>query len=214
MTGGVFIKICGIRDPQTADACVALGVDALGFVFAEGSVRRIDADAAAAIVSRVPDTVETVGVFTDAPIESVIEDVTRAGIRTAQFHGERSEAELQQARDAVLALRASKGMVWDPSDPDSTSAGSFFTNPIVSETFARSLPADAPRYPTEPDPAPRVLPPAFPRRRARCRRCARRRRRLDPRSTRSGRPGRFAPLPRPPRLSPWRTPAARRWHPP
>jgi UDP-N-acetylmuramate dehydrogenase len=65
---------------------------------------------------------------------------------------------LQQARDAVLALRASKGMVWDPSDPDSTSAGSFFTNPIVSETFARSLPADAPRYPTEPDPAPRVLP--------------------------------------------------------
>jgi UDP-N-acetylmuramate dehydrogenase len=65
---------------------------------------------------------------------------------------------LQRARDAVLALRASKGMVWDPSDPDSTSAGSFFTNPIVSETFARSLPADAPRYPTEPDPAPRVLP--------------------------------------------------------
>ncbi|MGN6501480.1 MAG: UDP-N-acetylmuramate dehydrogenase [Pseudolysinimonas sp.] len=69
-----------------------------------------------------------------------------------------AQVPLQQARDAVLALRASKGMVWDPSDPDSTSAGSFFTNPIVSETFARGLPADAPRYPTEPDPAPRVLP--------------------------------------------------------
>lgn len=69
-----------------------------------------------------------------------------------------AQVPLQQARDAVLALRASKGMVWDPSDPDSTSAGSFFTNPIVSETFARTLPADAPRYPTEPDPAPRVLP--------------------------------------------------------
>jgi UDP-N-acetylmuramate dehydrogenase len=69
-----------------------------------------------------------------------------------------AQVPLQQARDAVLALRASKGMVWDPSDPDSISAGSFFTNPIVSEAFARSLPADAPRYPTEPDPAPRVLP--------------------------------------------------------
>lgn len=65
---------------------------------------------------------------------------------------------LAAARDAVLALRASKGMVWNPADPDSASAGSFFTNPIVSEGFARRLPVDAPRYPTEPEPAPRVLP--------------------------------------------------------
>lgn len=65
---------------------------------------------------------------------------------------------LARARDAVLALRASKGMVWNPADPDSISAGSFFTNPIVSEAFARALPADAPRYPTEPEEAPRVLP--------------------------------------------------------
>jgi UDP-N-acetylmuramate dehydrogenase len=61
-------------------------------------------------------------------------------------------------RAAVLALRASKGMVWNPDDPDSISAGSFFTNPIVSETFSRTLPADAPRYPTEPEEAPRILP--------------------------------------------------------
>lgn len=65
---------------------------------------------------------------------------------------------LVDARAAVLALRASKGMVWNPDDPDSVSAGSFFTNPIVSETFARTLPADAPRYPTEPEEAPRILP--------------------------------------------------------
>jgi UDP-N-acetylmuramate dehydrogenase len=65
---------------------------------------------------------------------------------------------LADARNAVLALRASKGMVWNPDDPDSISAGSFFTNPIVSETFARTLPADAPRYPTEPEEASRILP--------------------------------------------------------
>lgn len=65
---------------------------------------------------------------------------------------------LADVRAAVLALRASKGMVWDPADPDSISAGSFFTNPIVSENFARGLPTDAPRYPTEPEPEPRVLP--------------------------------------------------------
>ncbi len=51
-----------------------------------------------------------------------------------------------QVRETVLALRASKGMVLDPSDADSVSCGSFFTNPIVSENFARSLPAHAPRW--------------------------------------------------------------------
>ncbi|MDP5181363.1 UDP-N-acetylmuramate dehydrogenase [Blastococcus sp. BMG 814] len=40
-------------------------------------------------------------------------------------------APLAAVRDAVLALRRGKGMVWDPADPDSRSAGSFFTNPIV-----------------------------------------------------------------------------------
>lgn len=63
-----------------------------------------------------------------------------------------------ELRAAVLALRASKGMLWDPADPDSTSAGSFFTNPIVSEGFARGLPADAPRWPTAPEEPTRVLP--------------------------------------------------------
>ena len=58
---------------------------------------------------------------------------------------------IKEVRRAVLALRASKGMVLDPADPDSVSAGSFFTNPIVSQAFARDLPADAPRWPTEED---------------------------------------------------------------
>lgn len=51
-----------------------------------------------------------------------------------------------EVRSSVLALRASKGMVLDASDPDSVSCGSFFTNPIVSERFAHSLPAEAPRW--------------------------------------------------------------------
>ncbi len=61
-------------------------------------------------------------------------------------------------RAAVLGLRASKGMLWDPADPDSASAGSFFTNPVVTEQFARGLPSDAPRWPTAPEAPARVLP--------------------------------------------------------
>ena len=65
---------------------------------------------------------------------------------------------LAQVRETVLALRASKGMVLSETDPDSVSAGSFFTNPIVGENFARTLPEAAPRWLMEPEPADRVVP--------------------------------------------------------
>ena len=55
----------------------------------------------------------------------------------------RSAAACRSRRSAtrVLELRRSKGMVLDDRDPESVSVGSFFTNPIVSERFARTLPA-------------------------------------------------------------------------
>lgn len=65
---------------------------------------------------------------------------------------------IARLRESVLALRASKGMVLDPSDPDTNSAGSFFTNPIVTENFARSLPESAPRWLLAGDLPDRVIP--------------------------------------------------------
>lgn len=50
-------------------------------------------------------------------------------------------------RRAVLQLRAGKGMVLNDDDPDTWSAGSFFTNPLLDPDAADRLPADAPRYP-------------------------------------------------------------------
>jgi UDP-N-acetylmuramate dehydrogenase len=57
---------------------------------------------------------------------------------------------LEDARKAVLALRALKGMLLDAKDHDTWSAGSFFVNPIVSGEVAAKLPAEAPRWP-QPD---------------------------------------------------------------
>ena len=44
---------------------------------------------------------------------------------------EGGQAPLAEVRTAVLALRRGKGMVLDPADPDTRSAGSFFTNPVL-----------------------------------------------------------------------------------
>jgi UDP-N-acetylmuramate dehydrogenase len=65
---------------------------------------------------------------------------------------EGSRVPLADARAAVLELRRGKGMVLDDADPDTRSAGSFFTNPVVSATQFGELstlagPAGIPHWP-------------------------------------------------------------------
>ncbi|TLP66028.1 UDP-N-acetylmuramate dehydrogenase [Microbispora triticiradicis] len=54
---------------------------------------------------------------------------------------------LTEAREAVLELRRGKGMVLDPDDPDTRSAGSFFTNPVLGPDEAAALELRAPGHP-------------------------------------------------------------------
>jgi UDP-N-acetylmuramate dehydrogenase len=63
-------------------------------------------------------------------------------------------APLPVVREAVLALRAGKGMVLDPADPDTNSVGSFFTNPVLDPAAVAALPAaaDGARPPAWPEP--------------------------------------------------------------
>ena len=58
--------------------------------------------------------------------------------------GQRAPA--ARVRETVLAIRRRKGMVLDANDHDTWSAGSFFTNPILTPGQAASLPAEAPRF--------------------------------------------------------------------
>jgi UDP-N-acetylmuramate dehydrogenase len=55
-------------------------------------------------------------------------------------------APLTRVRETVLGLRRGKGMVLDPADHDTWSAGSFFTNPVLPAADAARLPEDAPRW--------------------------------------------------------------------
>lgn len=93
------------------------------------------------------------GVVLAIELELRESDTTVAGydqLATALGVGVGGAVPLGDVRSSVLALRASKGMLLDATDPDSVSCGSFFTNPIVPENAARSLPMDAPRW-LEPD---------------------------------------------------------------
>ena len=69
-----------------------------------------------------------------------------AGVIGVQV-GER--ADTASVREAVLAIRRSKGMVLDESDHDTWSGGSFFTNPLLTVEEAATLPPEAPRFAAE-----------------------------------------------------------------
>jgi phosphoribosylanthranilate isomerase len=59
------VKICGVRDPDTALAAARAGADAVGVVLAPGSPRTADADAAAAIARVLPPLTTLVCVVRD-----------------------------------------------------------------------------------------------------------------------------------------------------
>ncbi len=53
----------------------------------------------------------------------------------------------REVREQILEVRRETGMLWDPEDHETWSAGSFFRNPIVSDELAGKLPHDLPRFP-------------------------------------------------------------------
>lgn len=94
----MFVKICGLRERETLDAALQAGADAVGFVFAPGGPRTVDAATVRTLVEAVPDGVLTVGVFRRQPIDEVIETARAAGVNTVQLHGGEPVSELDRLR--------------------------------------------------------------------------------------------------------------------
>ncbi|HEV2456282.1 MAG TPA: phosphoribosylanthranilate isomerase [Verrucomicrobiae bacterium] len=84
------VKICGITNPADAQAAVAAGADALGFIFYEKSPRFVQLPEAEAINSRLAPFIMRVGVFVNAPEEFVFSAIRGCGLTLLQFHGDES----------------------------------------------------------------------------------------------------------------------------
>jgi phosphoribosylanthranilate isomerase len=96
----VFVKICGITCEEDALLAVAMGADALGFVFAP-STRQVSPSTVYDITRRLPPEVLTVGVFRDEHPARVVEIVRRAGLRAAQLHGHEHPGSTRDVRSQV-----------------------------------------------------------------------------------------------------------------
>lgn len=93
--GRMFVKICGITNEDDALFAVAMGADAVGFVFAP-SPRQVAASQVYDITRRLPPEILTVGVFRDEHPSRVIDTVHRAGLKAAQLHGHETPAQVAE----------------------------------------------------------------------------------------------------------------------
>lgn len=96
----MFVKICGITNEDDALFAVAMGADAVGFVFAP-SPRQVAAQQVYDITRRLPPEILTVGVFRDELPSRVVETVHRAGLRAAQLHGHETPAQVAEVARSV-----------------------------------------------------------------------------------------------------------------
>ena len=96
----MFVKICGITSEDDALLAVAMGADAVGFVFAP-SVRQVPVQRVYDITRRLPPEILTVGVFRDEHPKRMIEIVHRSGVKGAQLHGNESNATVAEVAKAV-----------------------------------------------------------------------------------------------------------------
>ena len=139
--------------PGTAAAAPVQNIGAYGQEVAESlrSVRVLDR-ATLGTREMAPDECDfgyRTSLFKRQPDRFVILSVTLgfpAGSKPSLRYAELASALADQespsplaVRDMVLALRRKKSMVWDESDPNHRSAGSFFTNPIVSAELAAQI---------------------------------------------------------------------------
>jgi phosphoribosylanthranilate isomerase len=90
----MFVKICGITSEEDALLSVALGADAVGFVFAP-SVRQVTAQLVHDITRRLPPEILTIGVFRDEHPDRVVDIVHRSGVRGVQLHGHEGPDEVE-----------------------------------------------------------------------------------------------------------------------
>ncbi len=81
------IKFCGIRRPADAQAAVALGVDAVGFVLVPQSKRHVALPRAAAIRAKLPPFVDAVALFMNASATEVRAAIKAIKPDLLQFHG-------------------------------------------------------------------------------------------------------------------------------
>ena len=117
------LKICGVRDGAFARRAEELGVDYLGFIFAEKSPRYVPPDAAAAIAATLTGCAKRVGVFTTSTIDEILQISRKIPLDVVQLHSR------EYGADEISRLKAAGLEVWQLAAKEEAAKVADFVNP-------------------------------------------------------------------------------------
>lgn len=113
MIGRTRVKVCGVRDAETAEVAAEAGADAVGFIFVEGSPRCVDPDEAAGIMLGLGPLVSAVAVTRDLSVDEFAELEQVCPANLSQLHGKETEKTVAACGPGVI-----KGFRFDPATID------------------------------------------------------------------------------------------------
>lgn len=103
--GRTRIKICGVKDVETALVAAEAGADAVGFIFIRNSPRFIDPDEAQDVMFSLPPMVSTVGVFMNHSPDAFADIEERCPTTHTQLHGNENDEVVRACGPAIKAIR-------------------------------------------------------------------------------------------------------------
>jgi len=127
-----LVKVCGITNLEDALAAIEAGADMLGFNFYARSPRHVVPDAARAVIERMPEGVECVGVFVNEPSPEEVSDIAReSGVSAVQLHGDETPefCRALEGFTTVKALRVGKGYAVE-------TAAAYATDAVLLDAYA------------------------------------------------------------------------------
>src|SRR5688500_1331021 len=98
----MLIKICGIKNIETAKAAVEAGADFLGFIFVPDTKRFIEPDEAKKIIEQIPEKIGKVGVFQNQTADQVNKIAGDLKLDFVQLHGIETPEYIKQVSAKVI----------------------------------------------------------------------------------------------------------------
>lgn len=104
------VKICGMTQPEQAQAIAALGATALGFICVPNSPRYVTITQIQSAIALVPKNIDKIGVFANSTIMNITEIVEKSGLTAVQLHGDETPEYCHQLRLALSKVEIIKAM--------------------------------------------------------------------------------------------------------
>ncbi len=132
----MYVKVCGITQPEQAQAIADLGVDALGFICVPQSQRYITPKQLTAISQSLRGRVDRIAVFVNADLSAIVPIWHTCHLTGVQLHGQESPEFCYQLRQHLPSAKLIKAIaIQSPADLQLALSYSSFVDVLLLDAY-------------------------------------------------------------------------------